>query len=358
VEAALARQRREGGGNAGIEILLRQIQIDHDQHWRSPVGQSAVLPNEEFFMMRVSETLVSRPDGRKGRNLRREEELSRVNQPLQEGPLPGGYSQQDFYTLCRGETLQRNNSISSRREKHCQLKTKGHPYFMLAPLREEILSASPLLVLYHDLLTEGEMRFMKEKVSSQMNPATVQDLTNNAGKVSLERSQASGWLWDNDYPQLYQLARRTAAMTGLEVARPPHLLGKEGGEWIEAEAWQMGLYGPGGHYLPHYDAFDTLDHLAYTSTLPNKVWRGNRVATVMYYLSELVGGATAFPLLGIAATPQPGTAVFWYNMEADGERIAESLHGACPTALGIKWVSNKWIREGSQLWNRPCPKKI
>merc|ERR1719222_908627 len=114
-------------------------------------------------------------------------------------------------------------------------------------------------------------------------------------------------------------------MTGLEVAQ------QQAGEWIEAEAWQMGLYGPGGHYLPHYDAFDTLDHLAFTSTLPNKVWRGNRVATVMYYLSELVGGATAFPLLGVAATPQPGTAVFW-------------------------WVSNKWIREGSQLWNRPCPR--
>ena len=25
-----------------------------------------------------------------------------------------------------------------------------------------------------------------------------------------------------------------------------------------------------------------------------------------------------------------------YNMEANGERIPESLHGACPTALGIK----------------------
>ena len=77
--------------------------------------------------------------------------------------------------------------------------------------RQEVLSASPLLVLYHDLLTEGEMHLMKDKVvhrsifeqiwkkeflmshqsakrlpqvSSQMNPATVQDLTNNAGKVA------------------------------------------------------------------------------------------------------------------------------------------------------------------------------
>ena len=57
----------EGGGDTGMELLLRQnkwktliiflrqIQIDHDQHWRSPVGQSAVLPNEEFFMMRSKE---------------------------------------------------------------------------------------------------------------------------------------------------------------------------------------------------------------------------------------------------------------------------------------------------------------
>ena len=78
---------------------------------------------------------------------------------------------------------------------------------MFKSARQEVLSASPLLVLYHDLLTEGEMHFMKDKVvhqsifqqiwkkeflmshqrlpqvSSQMNPATVQDLTNNAGKV-------------------------------------------------------------------------------------------------------------------------------------------------------------------------------
>merc|ERR1712130_1002017 len=124
------------------------------------------------------------------------------------------------------------NSSNSGNE-HCQLKSKGHPYFMLAPLREEELSSSPLIVLYHDFLTEGEMHFMKEEVSSQMNPAAVQDLTNNAGKVSPERSQSSGWLWDEDYPQLYQLARRTAAMTGLEVAQPAHLVGKQDGEWAE-----------------------------------------------------------------------------------------------------------------------------
>ena len=75
----------------------------------------------------------------------------------------------------------------------------------------------------------------------------------------------------------------------------------------------------------------------------------------MFYLSSLVGGFTAFPNLGVAARPRAGTAVFWYNLDLEGGRSEQSLHGACPTALGIKWVSNKWIREGAQMTRRPCP---
>ena len=79
-----------------------------------------------------------------------------------------------------------------------------------------------------------------------------------------------------------------------------------------------------------------------------------RIATVMYYLSDLVGGYTAFPEMGVAAVPRKGSAVFWYNIEHDGSKNSKSQHGACPVALGIKWVSNKWIREGAQIWNKPC----
>ena len=70
-------------------------------------------------------------------------------------------------------------------------------------------------------------------------------------------------------------------------------------------------------------------------------WVGNRVATVMFYLSDLLGGRTAFPKLGVAAAPRARTAVFWSTLHRSGERDERSLHGACPTLLGIKWVSNK-----------------
>lgn len=371
-EAALARVRREGQPAAyglGLEIeptgqeqhilnTVIQYSLDHDTHWISPVGQKGILPNEEKFLARLRDTKGEGPDGRLGRTVRRAEAAFLAKEPdLPLANLTAGYSHHDFYSLCRGDPVTR---VVARLDPHCYLRhraPRGNQHFMLPPLREEVVSSSPLLLLYHDMLTEQEMQLMVEKVSTQMGVATVQDLTTQSGKVSIERSQSSGWLWDQDHPLLYKLGQKTSVLTGLEVARPKGLLGTHGGEWVEAEAWQMGLYGPGGHYLPHFDAFDVLDDHAWSSNTQLKIWRGNRMATVMYYLSDLVGGATAFPNLGVAATPRRGTAVFWYNMEEDGVRIPESLHGACPTALGIKWVSNKWIREGSQLWKRPCSLK-
>ena len=54
----------------------------------------------------------------------------------------------------------------------------------------------------------------------------------------------------------------------------------------------MGVYSPGGHYLPHYDDFDILDPQAFT---PDGTWVGNRIATAMAYLSDVQGGSSLAP---------------------------------------------------------------
>ena len=72
----------------------------------------------------------------------------------------------------------------------------------------------------------------------------------------------------------------------------------------------------------------------------------------MYYLSPVVGGSTLFPRVSVS--PELGSAVFWFNLDSRGAKDSRMEHGACPTALGVKWVSNKWISEGAQIWRRPC----
>jgi hypothetical protein len=49
------------------------------------------------------------------------------------------------------------------------------------------------------------------------------------------------------------------------------------------------------------------------------------------------GGATVFTKLNVGAWPKKGSAVFWHNLHATGERDYRTLHAGCPVLLGNKW---------------------
>ena len=143
--------------------------------------------------------------------------------------------------------------------------------------RLEVVCADPTLFLYHDILTPGEISYMKTNVLSLLAAATVQDVSvTNGKKVSNERTQSSGWLWDHDHSLLYQLSKKVSLLTGLNTFRP-RINGNLDSRQIEAEAWQLGLYGSGGHYLPHFDAFPS-DSLP-TDAWKDGIWVGNRYSS-------------------------------------------------------------------------------
>ena len=162
----------------------------------------------------------------------------------------------------------------------------------------------PLIVLLHDALTNQEIELMTKTVLNSLETATVVDDSVKDGsgsRVAIERNQAHGWLFEQDHPFLHQLSLKTGKLvsyiqkyciksdflkvTSTKIYLAIYDIGKMVGfevaqshderATMNAEAWQLGLYGPGGHYLPHFDAFD--NHL-----LPHDVrnhegtWVGNR----------------------------------------------------------------------------------
>ena len=66
-----------------------------------------------------------------------------------------------------------------------------------------------------------------------------------------------------------KLSKKTELFTNLAIT--PRL-DSDPYRTFASEAWQMGLYGSGGHYLPHFDAFDVLPGDGQTENF----WVGNR----------------------------------------------------------------------------------
>ena len=58
-------------------------------------------------------------------------------------------------------------------------------------------------------------------------------------------------------------------------------------------------------------------------------------STNLLFLS--IGGATAFPYVGVTAIPEKGSAVAWFNTRTDAQVDLETQHAACPVLLGQKW---------------------
>ena len=70
---------------------------------------------------------------------------------------------------------------------------------------------------------------------------------------------------------------------------------------------------------------------------------GVRIATFMIYMSEVqAGGHTVFPNAGISVKPESGSALYWFNTEAQMTYDSRVYHLGCPVLYGNKWIANKW----------------
>ncbi|CAH1970360.1 unnamed protein product [Acanthoscelides obtectus] len=238
-----------------------------------------------------------------------------------------------YEALCRGELTLPDELVSKLK---CRYVTNNNPYLLIAPFKVEQAHISPDLFIFHDVMSDAEIKTIKTLATPKFRRATVQNSVTGQLEIAQYRISKSAWLEEDEHEHVAAVNKRVEDMTGLAVAT--------------AEQLQVVNYGIGGHYEPHFD-FSRKDEVNSFKSLGT----GNRIATVLFYMSDVEqGGATVFPVIGTALWPKKGTAAFWYNLfpSGDGDRLTR--HAACPVLAGSKWVSNKWIHERGQEFLRPC----
>ncbi|KAG8197753.1 hypothetical protein JTE90_006799 [Oedothorax gibbosus] len=240
---------------------------------------------------------------------------------------------EQYEQLCRSESI---SNFPEQQNLYCEYYTNNNPYYILQPIKREIIFKAPLIVILHDVVSDREIEIIKFLAQPRLKRATVQNSQSGKLEYASYRISKSAWLKNEDHPVVKKISKRVQDLTGLTVST--------------AEELQVVNYGIGGHYEPHFDFARREEKNAFQS-----LGTGNRIATWLLYMSDVdAGGATVFPQIGVTLHPKKGAAAFWHNLHRNGEGDMLTRHAACPVLAGSKWVSNKWIHERGQEFLRPC----
>lgn len=217
----------------------------------------------------------------------------------------------------------------------CYYWTNDSPLLKIQPIKMEEMWPSPHLVRFYDILFDSEITKIKAMAKPRLNRATVQNPVTGILEHAHYRVSKSAWLRDEESVTVQRVSDRITATTGLTM--------------LTAEELQIANYGVGGQYEPHYDFARRKEKGSFDKNI------GNRIATMLFYLTDIeYGGSTVFLNAKIASKPIKGSAVFWYNLLPSGDGDLRTRHAACPVLTGVKWVANKWIHERGQELRRRC----
>jgi prolyl 4-hydroxylase len=140
-----------------------------------------------------------------------------------------------YEKLCRGEFTK---NITMESETYCYLK-QDRPFLKLAPVKVEILRYEPLVVVFHEVISDYEISVVKELATPRLKRATVQNAKTGELETANYRISKSAWLKDHEHPVIHRINQRIDLMTNLNQDT--------------SEDLQVANYGIAGHYEPHYD---------------------------------------------------------------------------------------------------------
>ncbi|GAB6033169.1 hypothetical protein CHUAL_012775 [Chamberlinius hualienensis] len=251
-----------------------------------------------------------------------------------------GFDREKF--LCHKGSLLKAKTAA---KLHCYyLRRKRNVYITLQRFRVEQRSILPTILTIYNIINDKEIQLIKNLSIPKLNRSRV--IAESEDKeVSKVRVSETGWLSEDEHPNLEVISRRISDVTGLKV------------DQYSSEEYQVVNYGIGGLYKAHHDYLQ--DESGTLEVADEDDWQDDRLATFILYLNDVeLGGATVFPLARVAVPAIKGAATFWYNLNATGHPDELTLHGGCPVLYGSKWIANKWIHSDSQMFTRRCPTRL
>ncbi|KAJ6334168.1 hypothetical protein OIU78_011137 [Salix suchowensis] len=214
-----------------------------------------------------------------------------------------------------------------------------------------------------------ECDYLRALAKPRLQTSTVVDVKTGKGIESKVRTSSGMFLSSEEktYQVVQAIEKRISVYSQVPI---------ENGELIQVLRYEKNQY-----YKPHHDYFsDTF----------NLKRGGQRVATMLMYLSDNVeGGETYFPMSslqtrveminrmqfnnapidltiaisaffeagsgkcscggkvvdGMSVKPIKGNAVLFWSMGLDGQSDPSSIHGGCEVQSGVKWSATKWMRQ-------------
>jgi prolyl 4-hydroxylase len=183
----------------------------------------------------------------------------------------------------------------------------------------EPICEEPHILAFRGLFSGAECRYLIEAATPMLTPALIVDVkTGKETRNPIRVSDGCGFTWPLENPAVHALNRRIAAASGTAPE--------------QGEALQILRYAVGGEYKPHFDSVPGVSN--------------QRALTMLVWLNEeYEGGETWFNAPQLALKGQPGDAVLFRNIGADGRRDPKSAHAGLPVTAGEKLLASKWIRQ-------------
>ncbi|KAL3928854.1 MAG: hypothetical protein SGARI_004916, partial [Bacillariaceae sp.] len=196
----------------------------------------------------------------------------------------------------------------------------------------ETLSIHPLVFSVDGFLENDECDWIQEAARPQMKQSGVSLMDHDKGRAATDFRTSETAFLTVKTPEIEEIDRRTSLLVRIPKTHqePPQVL----------------RYGLNAKYNQHTDYFDKNLYANDKRTMKMIAnGRKNRMATVLWYLSDVAGGGeTSFPRMdggpapthatqcenGLQVKPVKGRVIIFYSLMPDGALDPLSVHAACP----------------------------